>query len=393
MLNSRRNILLMGRPGWVMANASLHFDFVNQRYYRPDINLLMPFTRTLPKYGTRASGLLELFPANTAAITDLGISIEMARTNVVLWNDDLTNAAWTASNITPLKDQIGPAGGANTASSIEATAGNGTILQAITLASSARFQSAYVKRITGTGVVEMTLDNGSTWTAVTVTAAWTRVSVPTQTLANPTVGFRIVTSGDKIAVAKVQNENGTYATSPIDVTTVAVTRDIDVATFNAPFDDLQPFVGMYEGSFYCEWDEVAGPVNVARRVFSLAPASGNGAMNFFCSNTTSKANFTLVDAANATVVNLASTGSLVAGITYRMACRWKTNDVAMALTAALNATILTDTSAVPTTVIGSNGRLGASVAGSQPLDGRIRQIVLKHVADPDQTLLDWAQAA
>lgn len=157
-----------------------------------------------------------------------------ARTNVVLHNRDLTNAAWVKTNVTAAKDQTGVDGVASSASKITATAANGTCLQAITLASSARFQSAYVKRVTGSGTINMTLDNGATWTVITVTAAWTRVTVPTQTLADPTVGFRIVTSGDAIAVDYVQNENGVFQSSVIPTTTVAVTRAADSLTL--PFN-------------------------------------------------------------------------------------------------------------------------------------------------------------
>jgi hypothetical protein len=56
------------------------------------------------------------------------------------------------------------------------------------------------------------------------------VTIPVQTLANPTVGFRIVTSGDAIAVDFVQNETGTGASSEIATTTAAVTRAADEAT-------------------------------------------------------------------------------------------------------------------------------------------------------------------
>lgn len=55
-----------------------------------------------------------------------GILVEEARTNVVLWNRDLTNAAWTKTNITAAKDQTGIDGFASSASKITATAGNGT---------------------------------------------------------------------------------------------------------------------------------------------------------------------------------------------------------------------------------------------------------------------------
>ena len=74
----------------------------------------------------------------------------------------------------------------------------------------------------------MTMDNGTTWTAVTVTASWSRVSIPKQTLANPTVGFRIVTSGDAVAIDFVQNENSTVESSPIEVPAGStVTRAVD----------------------------------------------------------------------------------------------------------------------------------------------------------------------
>lgn len=157
--------------------------------------------------------------------------LEMARTNVVLWNRDATNAAWTKTNVTAAKTQTGIDGSANSASLLTATAGNGTCLQAITLASSARYQSAFVKRVTGSGTVQMTMDNGATWTAITLTASWTRVTIPTQTLANPTVGFRIITNGDAIAVDYVQNENGIAPSSAIATTTVSLTRAADSLYF------------------------------------------------------------------------------------------------------------------------------------------------------------------
>jgi hypothetical protein len=183
-------------------------------------------TTTAAYYGPRFD--------NTMAVANspLGLLIEEARTNVVLWNRDLTNAAWTlGATMTRAKDQIGIDGVANSASSITGglVSATNTILQAVVLGSSARFQSAYVKRLVGTGVVNMTTDGGTTWTAITVTSTYTRVTIPTQTLANPSVGFQIMTSTDSIAVDFVQNENGVVVTSPIFTTTAAVTRAADVA--------------------------------------------------------------------------------------------------------------------------------------------------------------------
>ena len=180
---------------------------------------------------TQATANTARFDYNPSTLAAKGILLEGARTNVVLWNRDLTNAAWTASNVTVAKDQTGADGVANSASSLTATAGNGTVLQAITLASSARYQSAYVKRLTGSGTINMTMDNGTTWTAISPTSSWTALEIPTQTLANPTVGFRIVTSGDAIAVDYVQNENGAFRSSAIPTTSASVTRAADSLSF------------------------------------------------------------------------------------------------------------------------------------------------------------------
>jgi len=166
-----------------------------------------------------------------------GHLIEGTNTNYALWNRDLTNAAWVKTNATALKDQVGVDGVAASASSLTASGANGTCLQTITDASKARYQSCFIKRITGSGVVSMTLDN-VTFTPVTVTSAWLPVEIPTQTLANPVIGFRLATSGDAVAIDMVQSENSTYRSSPIITTTASATRAADLPSTTAcPFSD------------------------------------------------------------------------------------------------------------------------------------------------------------
>ena len=141
----------------------------------------------------------------------------------------MTNAAWVKTGATAALTQTGIDGIANSASLLTATAANGTSLQTITLVSAAYFQSIYIKRITGSGVIQMTMDN-VTWTTVTITSGWTRVTIPTQTIANPIVGIRIATSGDAVAVTASQLEgipNGGGASSVITTSTAAVTRAAD----------------------------------------------------------------------------------------------------------------------------------------------------------------------
>jgi hypothetical protein len=158
-----------------------------------------------------------------------GLLIEGARTNVALWARDLTQTPWVKTDMTAALTETGIDGAANSASLLTATAANATVLQTVTLASSQRTQSAFVRRVTGTGTVEMTTDNGTTWTPITLTSSLTRFDLPPQTVTNPVFGFRIVTSGDAIAVDYVQNETGPFASSPILTTTAATTRAADNA--------------------------------------------------------------------------------------------------------------------------------------------------------------------
>jgi len=58
----------------------------------------------------------------------------------------------------------------NSASRLTATAGNGTILQSInTLTSDTHIYSVWLKRISGTGSIDLTDDNGVNWTTKTLT--------------------------------------------------------------------------------------------------------------------------------------------------------------------------------------------------------------------------------
>lgn len=168
-----------------------------------------------------------------------GFLNEPAATNIALYSRELTNAVWTSTNITAAKTQEGvdTVGSPRpSATLLTATAANGTCLQSVTLASSSRLQSAWVKRSVGTGLVEMTTDGGVTWTGIPVTSTWQRVVIPPQVVTNPQFGFRIATSGDAIAVDFVQNETLTTYDPSSEITTgaSAITRSADSATFTAP---------------------------------------------------------------------------------------------------------------------------------------------------------------
>lgn len=145
---------------------------------------------------------------------DQGLLIELSQTPILSSRRDLTNAAWTKTNCTAALTATGIDGAANSASTISATSSNATVLQAVTLTSAARTGGAYLRRVSGTGTVQITLDGGSTWTTAAITSTWTRFNV-TQTLSNPSFGVRIVTSGDVIEVDYADIEARAFMTSPV----------------------------------------------------------------------------------------------------------------------------------------------------------------------------------
>jgi hypothetical protein len=235
----KRLALLSG----VSSHDGIGLDFLRDSYYTkaPGGGVVRGayssiFTTTSSAKITRNSaGIWTTTGANTAAFewdasgAPLGRRFEGARTNSCLWSSDLTNAAWTKSNLTATKDATGPDGVANSASRLTATAGNGTALQSFTSASATRQYSVFAKRRTGTGNVQLTVDNGTTWTTIAVTSTWTQLGINQAAVTNPIIGLRLVASGDEVDVMWNQLENGAaFASSPIQTTTVAVTRTVDV---------------------------------------------------------------------------------------------------------------------------------------------------------------------
>ena len=165
-----------------------------------------------------------------AASTLKGLFCEGEAENICLHSRDFTNAAWVKTNITAAKDATGIDAVPNGASTLTASAANGTCFQSVTVASAAFNTSFWVKRKTGTGTIEITDNGGTNYTDITSSinsSTYTQVQI-NRTQANPNIGFRIVTSGDEIEVDFAGLVDNPYATSPIETTTTSVTRLADV---------------------------------------------------------------------------------------------------------------------------------------------------------------------
>jgi hypothetical protein len=229
-------------------------------------------TRGTTATRVNASGLIESVASGVPRLDYTGggcpsLLVEPAATNLALHSRDLTNAAWVKSNITANKTALGADAVASGATTLTASAASGTVLQTITSASSARIFSAYVRRRTGTGVVQITQDNGTTWTPISLTGSYSRFATPTGTITNPVVGFRILTSGDEIDVDFTQQEIGTVATSAIPTVASTVTRNADVISLSS----VSGLIGQSAGTVYVEVNYRA--ISQTRRVIALSDNS------------------------------------------------------------------------------------------------------------------------
>lgn len=330
-------------------------------------------TRTTAGWYFDSLGLLKQAGVNVPRFTHdykslapRGLFCEPARANRVLWNRDLTNAAWVKSNITAALDQVGLDGNAGSASSITATSANGTVLQAITIASAAYFQTAYIKRLVGTGPISMTMDGGTTWTDVTpADAYWNRMSIPSQTLPNPNVGFRIGTSGDSFAIDLVQNENGNYRTSPMVTTAAFFSRGVDMHSLDLttiPFNTTL-------GSIFIE-GRTQAPDNIQRTMAQLDDATVNNHIE--CNMSSLGGGQFLVREANVVRANILP-GITVVDKTTRMAASWASNYAQ----AALDGSIGAQDSVVTVPAGLTKLRIGGGISGNFPMGGTIARLTLR----------------
>lgn len=232
------------------------------------------------EYGDTATEYCQLgalIPTNiplAAAPSCNGLLVEQVVANRALWCRDATNAVWSKTNMTAAKDQTGIDGLANAASSLTATADGATCVQTITLASNIEASSVFLKRLIGTGPVQVTLD-GTTWSTVDLSASEWRRATLAGTITNPAVGVRLATSGDAVAMDFAQIEDNWFATSPILTEGAAVTRGSDIPYI--PAVQFEPAASKDELCFIVAFKTKGRPRAPAQHhIFNVNSISGSG---------------------------------------------------------------------------------------------------------------------
>lgn len=267
------------------------------------------------------------------ARASLGLLGEKATVKSALWPRDFTNAAWVKTNITAAKDATGIDGVANSASTLTATAGNGTALQTVTLVNAEYTSAVYVRRKTGTGNIDITDDNGGTWTTLTAlnTSHWTRYPI-TRTQANPVIGFRLVVDTDEIEVDFFDIEPGGIPTTDIAHTSGVGTRDVDRCSTS----DIS-WISEATGTWYASGrqDYADGDTYL----FEAGNTLSNANRTFMRLDSTNPL-FSIVDG-NVTQANI-DAGTYVTGADFKMAGAYAVNDVVVSFDGAA---VVADTSA------------------------------------------------
>ena len=348
-------------------DAVFILDFMNSTMPAP-----VTFTRASSAWYFNSSGVLMQVSTDAprfdygsfGGTTLLGLLIEEARTNRVVQCRDLTQSAWTKTSMTTALDQTGIDGTANAASSATATTANATVLQTYSNIAASRVFSVFLKRITGTGTIQLTQDNGSTWTTVTLTSSWQRFILPQQSTLNPTFGMKIVTSGDVVGFDCSQLEAGTFATSPILTTTAAVTRAIDVANVSSI-----PWFNATVGSFAIEAIlRTAAPTN-NQSTADFNDGSINNRIGLY--TTPAGAADATVTISGTSALSGVTIGGPSAGAVFRQAMRYIASNNKAAYAGSIDSSGTLTASALPTGI--SQLRIGDRQDGTRPINGWVRR--------------------
>lgn len=159
---------------------------------------LVDFTRTSAGTYVNSSGFITSTPANA---------------NLILYTEAFDNATWTKTTTTVTANSIAAPDGTMTADTLSATGINALTRQTFTATATPYTFSVYLKRKTGSGNIDITVD-GTTYVTQSITSDWVRYSTTlTPAAGSKTAGIRIATNSDEVYVWGAQLELGSSATT------------------------------------------------------------------------------------------------------------------------------------------------------------------------------------
>lgn len=379
------------------SDAAIDFNFVLDTLTAAGGPAVITFSRASTGMVYNSSGLLVSVAIDMPRFdhdrvtpwASRGLLVEEGRTNLALWSEDFSNAAYSRvrSGITTnaiaapdgnttadkLTEQLDVATNRSIGQNISVTSGTTYTISVFAKAAersgiNLRFASGFAAGnvnfdLSGSGSVT----NGGTVANSGITLlnnGWYRCFASFVATSTTTAGAQVfITSGGSITYDGVSGsgvylwgmdvEAGGWATSYIPTTTIAVGRSVDSAVVGT----LSPWFNATEGTIYCEMT----PTGIGT-LQTYAYFDDNTANERMGIRSSAGSNAFLVVDGGATQANSAI-GSVVAGSTYKCAFGFKLNDCAGSQNGGA---IVTDASATLPTVtrfiIGS--RLSASEAAN-----------------------------
>lgn len=224
------------------------------------------------------------FDYDPATLALRGLLVEESRTNILNWSQTFATAGGTQNNWVDSASlqrvsttRTSPDGTGNALEIKANGAADQTIVSSAAAGSSAqRVFSIFLKRVTGTGDIQYTLDNGATWTTQAITTAWVRYTFAATT-ANQQVGIRIRTNGDVIQIWGAQLEAGACPSSYIPTTSASAQRQADVATVTT----LAPWYSATAGTLFSQFIEPCPDAANNRGITSLDDGTNNNRVAMF----------------------------------------------------------------------------------------------------------------
>lgn len=325
-----------------------------------------PITNYIPQLLTAASGVAR-FDHNPTTFESLGLEIEEQRTNLLTYSEDFSNAVWnTNSTATRTSNTAVSPDGSITADTIANVSGSQLGVTVTGVIGTAYTYSIWVRRLTGTGAVQLIDVNGNA-TTIDVTAQWQRFSITaTATSTTARAYLRILTTNDSIAAWGAQLEIGAFATSYIPTVASQVTRANDFASMTGT--NFSSWYNQGAGTLYGEYVGVDNVSGGTRRLAEIGSSteSSNRMIAGYGSTTLTR---WLVVSGGATQADI--TPSATQGVLVKSANAYAANDFQSAANTTLGTADTAGTVPVVSALfIGTDNAATANTA----LNGTIRKI-------------------
>jgi len=364
----------------------------------------LTFTRALAAYAPNSAGVLQLFASGAPRITDRGLLIEGARTNLATYSSDWTDSSWSNSNVTVTAAAATAPDGTLTATKLSPTTSAGaTMVKNVgAVAATAASYSIYVKKGSGATDANKFIMRNLTTATILVngtlnydTGVWTTTTgnaALVSTLANGWYRITLyassgITSGDSIQIYTgftgssetageyayfwgAQLEAAAFASSYIPTTTASATRAADVASIAASIT-----------APYTMFAEVDLPAVVAGGQVYMGASDGTGNNGSAIYNAGS-ALVVLNKTSGSNDAVVVTAGTISANTVSRLAGRFETNNINGRFNGGALGTLDTACTVSARTQI----ELGNSLVNALPIFGFIKRAAVWNSAFTDANL-------